>query len=180
MRVALAKALFAQPDVLLLDEPTNHLDWAAILWLERYLQGPEMEAVALVVVSHDRTFLDNVCTMILRVHDKKLHLHSGIFSTFESAHEEDQQHRAELAAKVAEKRGRGEASAEHGTEGPQDEQREPVEASGIEEKQNGTQRPSKHCVQQGRFGTCGWAQVEGFLRWQRGRRGSNDDRGEGC
>lgn len=104
MRIALAKALFAQPNVLLLDEPTNHLDWASVLWLERYLQTSDMEDVAVVVVSHDRAFLDSVCTMILRVHARKLHLHEGNYSTFEQAHREDQQHRAELSAKVAEKR----------------------------------------------------------------------------
>ncbi|CAK0826892.1 unnamed protein product [Prorocentrum cordatum] len=104
MRIALAKALFTHPDVLLLDEPTNHLDWAATLWLEKYLQTSDMEDVAVVVVSHDRTFLDNVCTMILRTHEKKLHLHMGNYSTFEEAHRIDQEGRAELAAKVAEKR----------------------------------------------------------------------------
>jgi len=104
MRIALAKALFAKPNVLLLDEPTNHLDWAAVLWFETYLQSSDMEKVALVVVSHDRAFLDNVCTMTLRVHAKQLQLHDGTYSTFEKAHSEDQQHRAELAAKVAEKR----------------------------------------------------------------------------
>eukprot|EP00927_Polykrikos_kofoidii_P022934 TRINITY_DN2126_c0_g1_i1.p1 TRINITY_DN2126_c0_g1~~TRINITY_DN2126_c0_g1_i1.p1 ORF type:complete len:830 (+),score=155.08 TRINITY_DN2126_c0_g1_i1:374-2491(+) len=104
MRVALAKALFAPPNVLLLDEPTNHLDWAAILWLEKYLQTSGMENVTLVVVSHDRAFLDNVCTMILRVHEKQLHLHTGNYSTFEQSHKEDQAHRADLAARVADKR----------------------------------------------------------------------------
>jgi len=104
MRIALAKALFAKPNVLLLDEPTNHLDWAAVLWFEKYLQSASMENVALVVVSHDRTFLDNVCTRILRCHSKQLLSYDGNYSTFEKAHAEDQQHRAELAVKVAEKR----------------------------------------------------------------------------
>merc|ERR1711957_720867 len=79
-------------------------DWASILWLEKYLRTSDLQNVSLVVVSHDRTFLDNVCTNILRVHEKQLHLHEGNYSTFEKAHETDQQHRADLAAKVAEKR----------------------------------------------------------------------------
>jgi len=104
MRVAIARALFVCPNVLMLDEPTNHLDWAAILWLERYLQSSEMENVALVIVSHDRDFLDNVTTMTLRVHAKQLQLHDGNYSTFEKAHQEDQAHRADLAQRVQEKR----------------------------------------------------------------------------
>lgn len=103
MRVALAKALLAKPNVLLLDEPTNHLDWQAILWLEKYLVSEELNEVALVVVSHDRDFLDKVSTMTLRLFEMKLQVHSGNYSTFEDAHERDQQHRAELAQRQHDK-----------------------------------------------------------------------------
>jgi ABC-type lipoprotein export system ATPase subunit len=56
--VALAQALFLQPDLLLLDEPTNHLDLGAVLWLGRYLC--RLQHTALVVISHDRAFLNAV------------------------------------------------------------------------------------------------------------------------
>jgi ATPase subunit of ABC transporter with duplicated ATPase domains len=63
-----------------------------------------MENVALIVVSHDRAFLDSVCTKILRFFEKQIQLHDGNYSTFEEAHKRDQAHRAELAARVADKR----------------------------------------------------------------------------
>ena len=62
MRIALGKILLQEPDLLLLDEPTNHLDVETIQWLEGYLLE---QSAALVVISHDRTFLDRVCTQIV-------------------------------------------------------------------------------------------------------------------
>ncbi len=70
MRISLARALFLTPDLLLLDEPSNHLDLNAVLWLESYLQ--QMKSTTVLVVSHDRAFLDAVCTDILHVVQKKL------------------------------------------------------------------------------------------------------------
>jgi len=64
MRIGIAKAMLRQPDVLLLDEPTNHLDMETIEWLEGYLKK---QTAALAIVSHDRRFLDELCTQIVEV-----------------------------------------------------------------------------------------------------------------
>ncbi len=81
MRLNLARALMCRSDILLLDEPTNHLDLPAILWLERWLKRYEG---ILLIVSHDRDFLDQVCTRIAHIENEEIHLFTGNYSQFES------------------------------------------------------------------------------------------------
>jgi ATP-binding cassette subfamily F protein 3 len=79
MRVALARALFASPDILLLDEPTNHLDLDAVMWLEEYLKDWEN---TVIIISHAREFMNQVCTDIIHYTDKKLTYYKGNYDQF--------------------------------------------------------------------------------------------------
>ena len=85
MRISLARALFIEPTCLLLDEPTNHLDLRAVIWLEEYLMRWKK---TLLVVSHDRDFLNSVSTDIIHLHDKKLSQYRGSFESFEEMYEQ--------------------------------------------------------------------------------------------
>lgn len=78
-RLALALLLIDAPDMLLLDEPTNHLDIEMIEWLEEYLKN---QNITLLMITHDRYFLDRVCTHILELEDGKLYHHKGNYSYF--------------------------------------------------------------------------------------------------
>ena len=80
MRISLARALFIEPTCLLLDEPTNHLDLRAVIWLEEYLMRWKK---TLIVVSHDRDFLNGVTTDIIHLHDHQLDQYKGNFESFE-------------------------------------------------------------------------------------------------
>jgi ATP-binding cassette subfamily F protein 3 len=80
MRVLLAKMILQQPDLLLLDEPTNHLDLPSIEWLERYLQN---YPGAVVIVSHDKYFLNRMVTKIVELYQQELHIYSGNYDFYE-------------------------------------------------------------------------------------------------
>ncbi len=96
MRVALAAALFAEPDLLLLDEPTNHLDLEAALWLGEFLRRYRR---TLVLVSHDRQFIDEIADHILHLGERRLTLYSGGYEAFLRARRETLARQQALAAK---------------------------------------------------------------------------------
>ena len=79
MRIELAKLLLQQPDVLLLDEPTNHLDIEAIMWLEEFM---ETFSGAVILISHDKTFLDNVTTRTIEISNQKIYDYKTNYSRY--------------------------------------------------------------------------------------------------
>jgi ATP-binding cassette subfamily F protein 3 len=81
MRVLLAKMILQQPDLLLLDEPTNHLDLPSIEWLEKYLQHYKG---AVVMVSHDKYFLDRMVKKVVELYQKELNIYNGNYSFYET------------------------------------------------------------------------------------------------
>lgn len=94
-RVALAKVLLTEPDILLLDEPTNHLDIDIVEWLENYLQRKK---VTLLMVTHDRWTLDNVCTRILELDEQSIFSYDGNYDYYlRRRAERIENHEAELA-----------------------------------------------------------------------------------
>ena len=102
MRVALASLLFSQPDLLLLDEPSNHLDLEAVLWLEDFLKS---YPATVLLVSHERDFLNNVVDHILHLGGGKLTLYPGGYDAFE-------RQRAERQAQIASAKAKQQAERE--------------------------------------------------------------------
>ena len=78
-RVALANVLLREPDIFILDEPTNHLDLQMIEWLEKYLSHP---SITLLMVTHDRYFLEHVCNRIYELEDHKMFCYEGCYSFY--------------------------------------------------------------------------------------------------
>eukprot|EP00980_Cylindrotheca_fusiformis_P028778 scaffold22642_cov134-Cylindrotheca_fusiformis.AAC.33 len=102
MRVSLSCALFANPSLLLLDEPTNHLDLEAVLWLEKYLTKDFTGT--LVVVSHDRHFLNEVVTDVVHFHKNSLTTYRGDISNFEAVRADDKLRQRRLREQQESKR----------------------------------------------------------------------------
>ena len=96
IRLNLAQALMSPSDLLLLDEPTNHLDLEAILWLENWLRH---FPGALLIIAHDRTFLDHTADHVLHLSGEQAHFYKGNYTAFERLRTEELEHQQAMAAK---------------------------------------------------------------------------------
>ncbi|MCW5941586.1 MAG: ABC-F family ATP-binding cassette domain-containing protein [Fimbriimonadaceae bacterium] len=98
-RLAIARLLLEEPDLLILDEPTNHLDMAGIEWLERWVRGYHG---AVLIVSHDRTFLQNTVDQVIDLREGKTKVYPGPFDKFLKLREEEDRRLAEVARRQQE------------------------------------------------------------------------------
>ncbi len=96
-RIALAAVLIEQPDLMILDEPTNHLDMSMVEWLEEYLSRLSS---SLLMVTHDRYFLDNVCNEIIEIDDNTIYRYKGNYSYFLQRRDERLQNKAAETARA--------------------------------------------------------------------------------
>ncbi len=101
MRLQLARVLISRAELLLLDEPTNHLDIDAIIWLEHWLK---QQNNTLILISHDRDFLDRVCTQTLHLAQQKLKLYQGNYSSFAKQFELQIERESQQQAKILKQR----------------------------------------------------------------------------
>lgn len=112
IRVSLAMAVFVNPVLLLLDEPTNHLDLPAIAWLTNYLQG--LTDVTLVIISHDRQFLNDTVDEIILLQGGQLTYHNGNYDAYIETQQEQRDHRQKMRSAIDKKKEKMRKSIEAG------------------------------------------------------------------